>query len=89
MRTMLSAKETPVASVHAHQVIQLIRESHMSTAAIFEAAARRFGVGVVFHTCSGQVMSLPKLLETFLARGKLILEDGRLIVNERKGCSHG
>ncbi len=85
---MLSQKENPT-SVHAHDVLKLIKETHLSTAALFEEAGRRFGVGATFHTCSGGGMSLPKLLEKFLACDKLILENGRLIVNERKVCSHG
>ena len=81
---MLSTK--PASSIHAHDVLDLIRETHLSTAALFEEAARRFGEGVTYHTCKLRGMTLPQLLEFFLAREKLMFEDGRLVVNEEHDC---
>jgi probable metal-binding protein len=80
---------TNPSSVHGHDVIDLIRAADpaLSPAELARQVRQKFG-DAVFHTCSGQNMSLKQLLELLVAKNKITLEAGVLRVNEDNVCRH-
>ena len=64
-------------SIHGHNVLNLIREYNqpVSKEEILTAIAQHFGSNNLFHTCSAEGLNADQLLELFLAKGKLTLQN--------------
>jgi len=81
-----------VQSVHGHELRQLLAEAGrpLSAGELSRLVAERFGEGVVFHTCCQQNLSLSEVLEFFVQRRKITLNDGQYSVDGGHDCGgHG
>ncbi|MGR5254165.1 YecH family metal-binding protein [Vibrio astriarenae] len=74
--------------IHAHKILNLLREQPMSRKALQQTIAQEFGQDAVFRTCKLNGFSLDELLAFFFARDKVIEVEGRLQINEANVCSH-
>lgn len=64
-------------SIHGHHVLKLIREHNqpVTKAELLQAMTRHFGTDSRFHTCSAEDLEAGQLVDLFLNKGKLSLED--------------
>ncbi|WP_394245407.1 YecH family metal-binding protein [Vibrio astriarenae] len=74
--------------IHAHKILNLLREQPMSREALQLKVDQEFGQQASFRTCKLNGFSLNDLLEFFFVREKVIEADGRLHINEENVCSH-
>ena len=76
-------------SIHGHAVLRLLLDAPhpLSLPALREAAAERFGADTRFHTCSARDLTLDQLVDFLLARRKLAMEDGALVVRRAEICA--
>ncbi|WP_159064899.1 YecH family metal-binding protein [Thaumasiovibrio subtropicus] len=79
-----------VVSVHAHEVLALLKESDIPYTMndLTSEVVRNLGSNVVFHTCSQQDLSLSALMEFLLAKGKVVREGEFIKVNPKRICNH-
>ncbi len=82
--------QTTQNDVHAHDVIDLIQNASpaLSLDGVVAEVNRRYGPAVRFHTCSASGMTIQEVLEFLATRRKIVLEDGRLLVNSANVCKH-
>jgi probable metal-binding protein len=83
----MSSVET---EVHAHEVIDLIRQASpaLTPEGVIRAVNERFGPAARFHTCSLQGMTVEQVVQFLLQRGKVVLHEGTLMVQEANVCRH-
>ncbi|NOH81842.1 DUF2492 family protein [Vibrio sp. RE86] len=74
--------------IHAHKVLNLLRERPMSKEELGSAVNDTFGDGARFRTCKCDGFTLDSLLAFFLEREKVIVEEGIWRVNAERVCSH-
>lgn len=74
--------------VHAHKILNQLREQPMSREALQQWVEHSFGNQVQFRTCKLNGFSLDELLAFFYQRSKVIEIDGRLHINEANVCRH-
>ncbi|AMO56775.1 hypothetical protein GZ77_02595 [Endozoicomonas montiporae] len=67
-------------SIHGHNVLNLIREHNqpVNIDELLTAISQHFGTESRFHTCSAEGLSADQLVELFLAKGKLVLENEQI-----------
>ena len=78
------------ASVHGHQVLKLIRETDqpLNKEALLASIQTSFGEATPYHTCSASDLSAEELIELFLSKGKLVLENDQIQFVGCQ-CQHG
>ncbi|OEF04224.1 YecH family metal-binding protein [Vibrio genomosp. F10] len=74
--------------IHAHAVLNMLRENAMTEEALREAVAKEYGNDVTFRTCSQTGFELDALLELFQRREKVWVKDGVWSLNAERVCSH-
>ncbi|EKO3374642.1 YecH family metal-binding protein [Vibrio fluvialis] len=74
--------------IHAHQVLNLLKQMPMTEAALREAVSREFGTHARFHTCKLNGMDLDALLAFLQEKRKVIIEAGIWHLNEARICQH-
>ncbi|MFM2588305.1 YecH family metal-binding protein [Vibrio sp. TBV020] len=74
--------------IHAHNVLNLLRERPMSKLELEAAVNEEFGEQARFRTCKCNGFSLDTLLEFFIEREKVIVQDGIWQINAERVCSH-
>ncbi|OAJ94328.1 YecH family metal-binding protein [Vibrio bivalvicida] len=74
--------------IHAHNVLNLLRERPMSKSELELAVSEAFGEQARFRTCKCNGFNLDSLLEFFIEREKVIVEDGVWMINAERVCSH-
>lgn len=74
--------------IHAHAVLDLLREQPMSETELRALVNSEFGEEVRFRTCKLSGFDLDSLLEFFVKREKVILSGGKWTVNAARVCNH-
>ncbi|MGY3571020.1 YecH family metal-binding protein [Vibrio paucivorans] len=74
--------------IHAHKVLNLLRENSMTEAELRTAVAQQFGPEARFHTCSKQGFDLDALLVFFIQREKVIKQGEKWTLNAERVCNH-
>ena len=79
------------SSIHGHEIMHLIHDTkpRHTRATLAAAVAERFGVDATFHTCSATSLTLDGLLSFLIERGKVVEQEGQLMMNIAKMCNHG
>ena len=64
-------------SIHGHHVLNLVREHNqpVTREELLQAMSQHFGTESRFHTCSADGLEAEQLVDLFLDKGKLSLED--------------
>lgn len=75
-------------SVHAHKILNKLAETAMTKEQVERWVIEEFGVDASFRTCSIEGMSLPEVLEFFVARQKVTIQDDIWVLNQGNVCSH-
>ncbi len=74
--------------VHAHKILNQLRDSPMTEQQLREYAVAEFGSQARFHTCKLSGMTLDELLAFFQQKKKVIIEQGIWQLNESRVCQH-
>ncbi len=74
--------------IHGHTILNLVREQSLTVDEVKQAISKEYGDSVLFHTCKLNELSLDEMLDFFLSKKKLLIEDGRLSVNSERVCNH-
>ncbi len=74
--------------IHAHNVLNLLREQPMSKSELEMAVCEAFGEQARFRTCKCNGFTLETLLEFFIEREKVIVKEGIWMVNAERVCGH-
>ncbi|CAM2879816.1 YecH family metal-binding protein [Vibrio rarus] len=75
-------------SVHAHKILNQLREQPMTKAELNAWVATEFGENTEFRTCSKEGFDFDAILTFFLSREKIVLDGDKFKVNESNICSH-
>ncbi|MGL6262066.1 YecH family metal-binding protein [Vibrio sp. WXL210] len=81
-------QENMSKEIHAHKILNQLREQPMSREALQQWVEHSFGTQVQFRTCKLNGFSLDELLAFFDQRSKVIEIDGQLHINEANVCRH-
>ncbi len=79
-------------NVHAHDLLDLIdaAEPALTVEALIEAVDQRWGASALFCTCSTSNIALTDLMQFLVSHGKVMLVDGKVMLNKSHVCSnHG
>ncbi|MEZ9232076.1 YecH family metal-binding protein [Vibrio amylolyticus] len=74
--------------IHAHAVLNLLREQSMTEEALRDVIVKEHGNDVRFRTCSRNGFELDGLLEFFKEKQKVTVENGVWSLNAERVCSH-
>ncbi|MDR9827356.1 YecH family protein [Vibrio sp. FNV 38] len=74
--------------VHAHKILNLLREQPRTIEDLQQVVDTEFGHKVRFRTCKLNGFSLADLIDFFFEREKVVEIDGRLHINAENVCSH-
>ncbi|OIQ24368.1 YecH family metal-binding protein [uncultured Vibrio sp.] len=74
--------------VHAHAVLNLLREQPMTEETLRDVVNKEYGRDVTFRTCSRNGFELDALLEFFKEKQKVTVEQGVWQLNAERVCSH-
>ncbi|MCK6265743.1 YecH family protein [Vibrio sp. ZSDE26] len=74
--------------IHAHAILNMLREQSMTEEALREAVMKEYGSDVKFRTCSQNGFDLEALLAFFQQREKVFVADGVWTLNAERVCSH-
>lgn len=74
--------------IHAHNVLNLLRERPMSKSELESVVNETFGEQARFRTCKCNGFTLDTLLEFFIEREKVIVQEGIWQINAERVCSH-
>ncbi|EGA69869.1 hypothetical protein VISI1226_14352 [Vibrio sinaloensis DSM 21326] len=74
--------------IHAHKVLNLLRDNPMSGAELREAVVTKFGEQATFHTCKLNGFDFEALMTFFIQRDKIVLQDDKWSLNLERVCSH-
>lgn len=74
--------------IHAHNVLNLLRETPMTESELRQAVATEFGDDAQFRTCKLNGFDLDKLLMFFVERQKIMAIEGKWHINAERVCSH-
>ncbi|GAL23379.1 YecH family metal-binding protein [Vibrio maritimus] len=75
-------------SIHAHKVLNLLREQPMSREQLEQTVLDQFGADATFRTCSREGFDLEALLAFFIEKQKVIENEGLWTLNIERVCSH-
>ncbi|MFC5079022.1 hypothetical protein VTH8203_04658 [Vibrio thalassae] len=76
------------ASIHAHQVLNLLRDKPMTREQLEQTVIEQFGAEAHFRTCSREGFDLDALLVFFVEKQKVIENQGQWELNIERVCSH-
>ncbi|MFM2666965.1 YecH family metal-binding protein [Vibrio mediterranei] len=76
------------AAIHAHKVLNLLREQPMTREQLEQTVIEQFGTEARFRTCSREGFDLDSLLAFFVEKQKVIENQGVWELNIEKVCSH-
>ncbi len=74
--------------IHAHNVLNLLKETPMTDTQLRQAVANEFGEQARFRTCKRNGFDLEALLAFFIERQKILLIDGKWHTNAERVCNH-
>ncbi len=74
--------------IHAHVVLNFLKEKPMSESELRQTVATELGENVRFRTCKLSGFDLDSLLEFFIKREKIIQSEGKWIANAARVCNH-
>ena len=74
--------------IHAHKVLNLLREQPMSEQVLRDAVYKQFGQETQFRTCKCSGFDFDALFSFFIQREKIIQADGKWSVNAEQICGH-
>lgn len=74
--------------VHAHNVLNLLRERPMTKLELEAAVGELFGEQARFRTCKCNGFTLDTLLEFFIEREKVIVDGEVWQINAERVCGH-
>ncbi len=74
--------------IHAHKVLNLLREQSMSEQVLRDAVYKQFGQQAQFRTCKRSGFDFDTLFSFFIQREKIIHADGKWSVNAEQVCGH-
>ncbi|MGF1751660.1 YecH family metal-binding protein [Vibrio cionasavignyae] len=75
-------------AIHAHKVLNLLREKPMSRDELVSLVEQQFGKDAEFRTCSREGFDLEALLSFFIEKQKVIEQQGVWQLNIERVCSH-
>ncbi len=76
------------ASIHAHKVLNLLRDKPMTREQLEQTVIEQFGADARFRTCSREGFDLDSLLVFFVEKQKVIENQGQWELNIERVCSH-
>lgn len=76
------------SEIHAHAVLNLLKECPMSEPELRHAVSNEFGQDVRFRTCKLSGFDLDALLAFFIKRDKIVQSEGKWHVNAARVCNH-
>ena len=67
-------------SVHGHDILHILFEAdpQLTREELVATANERFGAEARYHTCSADGMSIEELIDFLAARGKFVVQEGRM-----------
>ncbi|WP_047048912.1 YecH family metal-binding protein [Vibrio mexicanus] len=74
--------------IHAHNVLNLLRDQPLSEQELRDQVATQFGPNAAFRTCKMNGFDLDALLAFFIEREKIVAIDGKWALNQARVCSH-
>jgi probable metal-binding protein len=74
--------------IHAHKLLDFIRETPMSRDALKEKVIQLYGENALFCTCQHSGFDLNAMLDFFVNAEKIIEKEGVWSINEIETCSH-
>ncbi len=77
-----------MSEIHAHKVLNLLRECPMTEQELTLAVKNEFGEQAMFRTCKLNGFSLSELMVFFIQREKIVERDGKWNVNAERVCNH-
>lgn len=77
-----------MSEIHAHKVLNLLRERPMTEQELQQAVEEEFGAEAQFRTCKLNGFSLAELMEFFIKREKIVNVEGKWNVNFERVCGH-
>lgn len=77
-------------SIHGHEVLEMMKDHYYhNDEALIEAIEQKFGVHVLFHTCSNSEMTASELVAFLQAKGKFKSNTSdQFTVDSRRICNH-
>ncbi|MFA0087268.1 hypothetical protein BCU70_18315 [Vibrio sp. 10N.286.49.C2] len=75
-------------AIHAHKVLNLLRDKAMTRDDLVTAVHDQFGKNAEFRTCSREGFDLETLLSFFIEKQKIIEQQGLWQLNVERVCSH-
>jgi probable metal-binding protein len=77
-------------SIHGHAVLKILlaAQSPITLPELSDVASRQFGSNVCYHTCSAFDLTLDQLIDMFVARRKITIEGGALVVHREEVCTN-
>lgn len=75
--------------IHAHSVLNLLKEEAMTPSVLRERVESEFGENAAFRTCKREGFDLDSLITFFLEREKVVEREGVLHINLERVCNHG
>ncbi|GAB2641278.1 YecH family metal-binding protein [Vibrio panuliri] len=77
-----------MSEIHAHKVLNLLREKPMSEEVLRQAVIDEFGADAQFRTCKLSGFNFDQLLSFFIERQKITQQGELWAVNQERVCSH-
>ncbi|EGU37635.1 hypothetical protein VIBRN418_19183 [Vibrio sp. N418] len=74
--------------IHAHKVLNLLREKPMTKQELSDAVSEQFGEQAQFRTCKQEGFQFDTLFDFFLQREKIIEVEGKWTINVERVCGH-
>ncbi|EGU36184.1 hypothetical protein VII00023_04252 [Vibrio ichthyoenteri ATCC 700023] len=74
--------------IHAHKVLNLLREKPMTKQELNDAVRDQFGEQAQFRTCKLAGFQFDTLFDFFVQREKIIETEGLWAVNVERVCGH-
>lgn len=77
-----------MVEVHAHKILNMLKQSPMTKIELNQAVIAAYGDQVRFCTCKLSGFDFETLLEFFIEREKVVVQQGLLMVNSERICNH-
>ncbi len=84
----MTMRDTMSTEIHAHKVLELIKQQPMTEPELRAAALRAFGAQAQFRTCKRSGFDLDSLLFFFQQQQKVLVTDGVWYFNPARICQH-
>ncbi|WP_114767770.1 YecH family metal-binding protein [Vibrio rhodolitus] len=77
-----------MSEIHAHNVLNLLREKPMTEAELRQTVINEFGSEAQFRTCKLSGFNFEQLFAFFIERQKIIQQGELWAVNQERVCNH-